>query len=84
MKPHMPNPAVRQDGAPDLSFNHDAHYRTAEVHDPLARMMLFASPLLLLLLTGCASPRSGFNSGSGFEYNPVTGYPAVGVHPWHL
>jgi len=40
----------------------------------LAVLGLFAA---LLQLTGCASARL-----SEAQYNPVTGYPAVGDRPW--
>jgi hypothetical protein len=38
--------------------------------------------ILMIPLTGCAS--TGVQDADPLQYNPNTGYPAVGGPPWHL
>ena len=38
--------------------------------------------LALVLLSGCASTHMG-SSSDPYEYNVITGTPAVGTYPWH-
>ena len=50
----------------------------------LSRIYLtFGAILSLLLLSGCASVSMG-GASDPEQYNPATGYPAVGSIPGHL
>lgn len=44
-------------------------------------LMFLGAVLALTLLSGCASSNVG-GSADPLEYNPNTGYPAVGDLPW--
>jgi hypothetical protein len=48
-------------------------------------LVVIGAVLALALLSGCAST-SGSGGTGPYDYNPVTGYPAVGHDgtPWHL
>jgi len=44
---------------------------------------MLGAVFLVILLNGCASMATSENADSS-QYNPNTGYPAVGSRPWHL
>lgn len=45
-------------------------------------LVVIGALLTLVLLSGCSSTPVG-GASDAFEYNPNTGYPAVGSLPWH-
>jgi hypothetical protein len=48
-----------------------------------AWLLALGAATLVSLLSGCASTPVSSSSGV-FDYNSITGYPAVGDRPWHL
>jgi hypothetical protein len=46
------------------------------------RLVVMGTIILMIPLTGCAS--TGVQDADPLQYNPNTGYPAVGGPPWHL
>jgi hypothetical protein len=48
-----------------------------------AGLLALCAAMALVLLNGCASTRVQ-EDADPWQYNPNTGYPAVGGPPWHL
>jgi hypothetical protein len=57
--------------------------RVWELGRARAWLLVLGAAMVVSLLSGCASTSVG-GSSDQFEYNSITGYPAVGDRPWHL
>ena len=69
---------MRLHGNSERRSNHSQRARRIQ------RVMVIAvATCLVILLNGCASV-SGSADCDPWEYNPNTGYPAVGSRSWHL
>lgn len=56
----------------DLAFLVKANYSI---------LVVIGAVMALAMLSGCATPMG--SSSDPYEYNVITGTPAVGTYPWH-